>query len=78
MMQYCGIAKEYANGQVNKIKAQFKAEFQRLDDVLKVKMDDLTQIQENEKEVDKILQKTQENMEWLESIQKRVESITDI
>lgn len=71
-------AVNYAKEQARMIKDGFKAKFNELDSVLKAKLRDLEICATDKKNVEKIIVETQQRLEWLENIQKKIKNILDI
>lgn len=71
-------AAQYAKKQASAVKEAFRIKFDSLDDLLGEKLKVLQACDSDEKSVSKIIKETQERLEWLENIQKRINEILDI
>lgn len=78
LMNYCSAAEEYVRKEVPIIIEQFKQEFDKLDVLLEKKVAELNTSQCSEKEIADMLKVSQNNLKWLEAIQKRIESVLEI
>jgi hypothetical protein len=71
-------AVKYAKEQSNQIKQAFNKKFIELDKVLTQKLEQLENCASNNRRIDAVIKKTQENLKWLENIQARVNDILEI
>lgn len=71
-------ARQYAIKQSNRIAAAFSKEFKRLDDVLKLKLEQLESYAADGELAKKRIEETEKNLKWLEDITKKVASILEI
>lgn len=71
-------AKAYAQKQSNQIARLFKQEFLRLDEVLKRKLAELESYATEQEKAEERVHKSEQKLQWLESIKAEVESILEI
>ncbi|WNS41537.1 dynamin family protein [Paenibacillus sp. MMS20-IR301] len=71
-------ARKYALQQSKRIADRFNKEFERLDDVLKVKLAELENYATDKKKADERVLESERKLNWLEQIKVRVESIMEI
>lgn len=71
-------AVEYAKAQTEIIKSAFKEKFNELDEVLKLKIQELEDCAKEEKDIERTIKETESKLEWLERIQVKINSILDI
>ncbi len=71
-------ALEYAHMQSEKIVKAFNAEFERLDKVLKKKLDELESYAVDKDKAEERIKETQKRLDWLEDIKNKVNSILEI
>ena len=70
-------AVEYVQRETLKIKDTLKKDINRLDDVLDEKLDNLENIESDTKATEKQIKKKEEDLKWLQTIQKRVDAIIE-
>lgn len=71
-------AVKYANTQAVEIKKQFSKRFDELDKKLVEKLNDLKKYTSNEQEIVERLQDAENNLKWLEEIQREIKTILEI
>lgn len=71
-------ARKYAVRESNAIADYFYGEFQRLDSVLKEKLDELKSYAEDKEKAEERIRETEARLEWLDNIKNRVNSILEI
>lgn len=69
---------KYATKQSVNILRAFKKEFEKLDNILKEKLDQLKSYATDRTRAEARIQESEERLEWLKSIKAEVESILDI
>ena len=69
---------KYATKQANNLSSVYCAEFKRLDDVLKQKLDVLEEYALDQTEAEERTKETEECLAWLNQIKDRVASILEI
>jgi len=69
---------KYAKNQSKKIADIFKGEFERLDSILKTKLNELERCATDKENVDELIRETESKLLWLEQIKSKVEKILDI
>ena len=72
------LAKTHATRETKKIKDNLTKQFDELDKVLVMKLDDLAGFEKNKEEIEKRGKEAKERLDWLNSISKRVDDILDI
>ena len=71
-------AQNYAKEATKRIKRDFAGKFDELDEILKEKLNELKECASDEKEAQKKLEEAQRRLDWLNDIQKKVDTILDI
>lgn len=71
-------AMEYAKEQTRRVKQQFSIKFEELDEMLKVKLEELEDCAKESKDVEQKIQESQAKLKWLEEIQIKTKAILDI
>lgn len=71
-------AQNYAKEATKRIKRDFAGKFDELDEILKAKLNELKVCASDEKEARKKLEEAQRRLDWLNDIQKKVDTILDI
>jgi predicted GTPase len=71
-------AVDYAKEQAEAIKKAFSAEFDRLDNLLRTKLAELEKCANSQKEAEAIIKETEERLNWLNKINRKIEGILDI
>ena len=71
-------AQDYAKKEAKRIKEAFAKKFDELDTLLNTKLEELKACATDEKKAQKKLEEAQSRLEWLDSIQTRVNAILDI
>ena len=71
-------AVEYAKNQTRKIKAEFSKKFEELDRVLQVKLQELEEYANDNKNIERRIQESESKLRWLEDIQDKTKRILDI
>lgn len=71
-------ARKYALKQSNKISSIFTQEFERLDDLLKNKLNELKSYAMDKDQAEKRIKESEKRLKWLEKIRDEVESILEI
>lgn len=78
LFEYCNAAVEYAKAQTKNVQDDFKKKFDELDEVLKKKLQELTDYTNDSKDVDAKIKESQDKLKWLEDIQAKTKAILDI
>lgn len=68
----------YAKEQADAIKKAFNAEFDRLDNLLRDKLAELKECANSQKDAEAIIKETEGRLNWLNTINKKIEEILDI
>lgn len=71
-------AQDYAKKEAKRLKAAFAKKFDELDKLLNTKLEELKACATDEKKAQKKLEEAQSRLEWLDSIQTKVNAILDI
>lgn len=69
---------DYSKKQTENIKSQFIQKFDDLDNVLRLKLEELEKFANDEKDVSRRIKETQDKLTWLENISYQVKTILDI
>ena len=72
------MAVDYAKMQTQTIKREFKKKFDILDDILQERLMELEVCATDKENVESIIEETQFRLDWLESIQNKMQEILDI
>ena len=72
------LAKTHATRETKKIKDNLTKQFDELDKVLVMKLDDLAGFEKNKEEIEKRGKEAKEHLDWLNAISKRVDDILDV
>ena len=72
------LAKTHATRETKKIKDNLTKQFDELDKVLVMKLDDLAGFEKSKEEIEKRGKEAKERLDWLNAISKRVDDILDI
>ena len=72
------LAVDYAKMQTQTIKREFKKKFDILDDILQERLMELEVCATDKENVESIIEETQFRLDWLESIQNKMQEILDI
>ncbi|MFR1397622.1 MAG: hypothetical protein ACLSSS_04770 [Megasphaera micronuciformis] len=72
------LAKTHATRETKKIKDNLTKQFDELDKVLVMKLDDLAGFEKNKEEIEKRGKEAKERLDWLNAISKRVDDILDV
>lgn len=69
---------KYAKSQVTFIKKEFKVKFDQLDEVLRIKLDELSKCTKDADDVEALIKESQQRLIWLEKIQTKINNILEI
>ncbi len=71
-------AEEYATEQAKTVQEAFKKEFKKLDEVLKNKLNELSQRTQDRDNTDKAIEESEKRLQWLKDIRGRIDAILEI
>lgn len=78
LYEHSSSAQDYAKKETKRIKEVFAKKFDELDKMLNEKLEELKACATDEKEAQKKLEEAQSRLEWLDNIQRKVNSILEI
>jgi len=78
LYEYSNAAVSYAKTQTQNVKNEFKKKFDELNDVLKLKLQELKAYTKDSKDVEEKIKDSQRKLKWLENIQVKTKAILDI